>query len=173
MVYADNYVAPHLTIQFFSFFVSGDFAIVFQSGISMKRVLFWNYTTSCACFLGVVIGIALGNLDFSQYIFSFASGLFLYIALSNMVSTFIRWFSRFPLNSLHLHVLFIIIFFFLLLFLFQIPELQNMLTTSLNKSKKLALISLLEQHVGFIFAFVLLIIISDMLNQNSVPINHT
>ncbi|XKL65107.1 hypothetical protein PGB90_005193 [Kerria lacca] len=62
----------------------GDFAIVFQSGISMKRVLFWNYSTSCACFFGVAIGVALGNLHWSQYIFSFASGLFLYIALSNM-----------------------------------------------------------------------------------------
>ncbi|XP_065213315.1 metal cation symporter ZIP8-like isoform X2 [Planococcus citri] len=109
----------------------GDFAIVYQSGISMKRVLFWNYSTSCACFVGVVIGIALGNLQWSQYIFSFASGLFLYIALSNMI-----------------------------------PELQNMLNDSLKKSKKSALISLLEQHVGFILAFGVLIATSVLLNVN-------
>lgn len=64
---------------------SGDFAIVFQSGVSIRRVLFLNYITSCACFIGVAIGIALGNLQWSQYIFAFASGLFLIIALSNMV----------------------------------------------------------------------------------------
>lgn len=108
----------------------GDFAIVFQSGISMKRVLFWNYSTSCACFGGVVIGIALGQMDWSQSIFSFASGLFLYIALSNMV-----------------------------------PELQNMLNESLKKSKKSALISLLEQHVGLLLAFGVLIATSIVFNE--------
>lgn len=144
--------------------VSGDFAIVFQSGISMKRVLFWNYSTSCACFVGVVIGIALGNLQWSQYIFSFASGLFLYIALSNMVSTFpIRIRSR---KISHTLSQFAFNYRFAYQFLPQVPELQNMLNDSLKKSKKSALIALLEQHVGFILAFVVLIATSVILNVN-------
>lgn len=83
---------PTYTLKITSLFhIAGDFAIVFQSGIPMKRVLFWNYITSCACFLGIIIGIALGNLNWSKYIFSFATGLFLYIALSNMVSGGTFW----------------------------------------------------------------------------------
>ncbi len=138
---------------------AGDFAIVFQSGISMKRVLFWNYSTSCACFVGVVIGIGLGNMHCSQYIFSFASGLFLYISLSNMVtwSTYNRRRSFPSLKKIYTTVLNVL----------QIPEMQNMLNDSLTTSKKKALISLFEQHVGFALAFILLLAISLMVNAGT------
>lgn len=41
---------------------------------------------------------------------------------------------------------------------------QNMLEHSLSRSKKNALISLIEQHVGIILAFVALLVISLLLN---------
>ena len=46
----------------------------------------YNFLSACTCYLGLFIGIVLGELEFAnQYIFAIAGGMFLYIALVDMV----------------------------------------------------------------------------------------
>ena len=46
----------------------------------------YNFLSACTCYLGLIIGILLGEADLgNQYIFAAAGGMFLYIALVDMV----------------------------------------------------------------------------------------
>ncbi|CAG0883634.1 unnamed protein product [Cyprideis torosa] len=64
----------------------GDFAVLLHSGMSMRQALLYNFLSASICYVGLVIGILLGNVEVvSQYIFGFAGGMFLYIALTDMV----------------------------------------------------------------------------------------
>lgn len=46
----------------------------------------YNFLSACTCYIGLVLGILLGELEFgSRYIFGAAGGMFLYIALVDMV----------------------------------------------------------------------------------------
>ncbi|XP_073981161.1 metal cation symporter ZIP8-like isoform X2 [Rhodnius prolixus] len=63
----------------------GDFAILIQSGMSVTRALFYNFLSACTAFIGLVLGILLGQLEESHYIFAFAGGLFLYISLTHLI----------------------------------------------------------------------------------------
>ena len=46
----------------------------------------YNFLSACTCYLGLVIGILLGEMQLgNQYIFAAAGGMFLYIALVDMV----------------------------------------------------------------------------------------
>ncbi|XP_050542486.1 metal cation symporter ZIP8-like [Daktulosphaira vitifoliae] len=62
----------------------GDFAILIQSGLSFRRALCFNFLSACTAFVGMVIGISLGNMEYSGFVFSFAGGLFLFITLSHL-----------------------------------------------------------------------------------------
>lgn len=53
--------------------------------MSVKKALFYNFLSACTAFAGLVLGILLGEIDASTYIFAFAGGLFLYIALTDLV----------------------------------------------------------------------------------------
>ncbi|KAF0759773.1 zinc transporter ZIP8-like isoform X2 [Aphis craccivora] len=64
----------------------GDFAILIQSGMSFRRALSFNFLSACTAFIGLVIGICLGNMEYSGFVFSFAGGLFLFITLTHLVS---------------------------------------------------------------------------------------
>ena len=45
----------------------------------------YNFLSACTCYLGLVLGILLGELDGTNvYIFALAGGMFLYISL-------VRW----------------------------------------------------------------------------------
>jgi len=64
----------------------GDFAILLNAGMTWKQALFYNFLSACSCFVGLVIGILLGELeDMSGYIFALAGGMFLYISLVDMM----------------------------------------------------------------------------------------
>lgn len=64
----------------------GDFAVLLNSGMSMKQALTYNFLSACTCYIGLVIGILLGELEgSSSYIFGLAGGMFLYIALVDMM----------------------------------------------------------------------------------------
>ena len=66
---------------------SGDFAILLNSGMPMRKALTYNFMSACMCYLGTAVGIAVGELTSgSQWIFAIAGGMFLYIALVDMVS---------------------------------------------------------------------------------------
>ena len=46
----------------------------------------YNFLSACTCYVGLVLGIVLGEMHLgNQYIFAAAGGMFLYIALVDMV----------------------------------------------------------------------------------------
>ncbi|XP_033734016.1 zinc transporter ZIP14-like [Pecten maximus] len=64
----------------------GDIAILLHSGMTIKRALFLNFLAAVVIYLGLIIGIVVGeNTDANTYIFAFAGGLFVYIALADMI----------------------------------------------------------------------------------------
>jgi zinc transporter ZupT len=64
----------------------GDFAILINSGLSVKKALLFNFLSAMTCYLGLVLGILLGaEFGWSYYIFAVAAGVFLYVALGDMV----------------------------------------------------------------------------------------
>lgn len=65
---------------------AGDFAVLLQAGMSVKQALLFNFLSACLCYLGLAIGIAIGELsDGSSWIFALAAGMFLYISLVDML----------------------------------------------------------------------------------------
>ena len=64
----------------------GDFAVLIASGMTMREALGYNFVSACTCYLGLAFGILLGDLaDASPYVFALAGGMFLYIALVDMM----------------------------------------------------------------------------------------
>ena len=51
----------------------------------MKQALIYNFLSACTCYVGLVFGIMLGEIEASSYIFGFAAGMFMYISLVDMV----------------------------------------------------------------------------------------
>ena len=70
-------------------FSPGDFAILLNSGLTYKQAMLANFLSACCCYIGLVVGLVLGfAIHAVKYIWSIAAGMFLYIALVNMVSFF-------------------------------------------------------------------------------------
>jgi zinc transporter ZupT len=68
----------------------GDFAILLASGLSFKKALLLNFLASALIFIGVALGITLGeNLKVNQWIYAFAAGMFLYVSVCDMVNKLI------------------------------------------------------------------------------------
>lgn len=63
----------------------GDFIILLNSGLSVPQAAFFNLLSAMSCYMGLVLGILLGNAFTPSIIFAFAGGMFLYIALADMV----------------------------------------------------------------------------------------
>ncbi|XP_052254248.1 zinc transporter ZIP10-like isoform X3 [Dreissena polymorpha] len=64
----------------------GDFAMLLRAGMSVKQAVFYNCVSSILCFIGMVIGVAIGNVaGASLWIFTVVAGMFLYIALVDML----------------------------------------------------------------------------------------
>ncbi|KFM82264.1 Zinc transporter ZIP14, partial [Stegodyphus mimosarum] len=64
----------------------GDFAVLLSAGMTMRQALLYNFLSAITCYLGLVIGILLGDLaEGAPYIFALAAGMFLYIALVDMM----------------------------------------------------------------------------------------
>ncbi|XP_069117374.1 metal cation symporter ZIP8-like [Argopecten irradians] len=64
----------------------GDIAILLHSGMSIKKALLTNCLAALSIYIGLIIGILVGeNTDANTYIFAFAGGLFVYIALADMI----------------------------------------------------------------------------------------
>lgn len=65
----------------------GDFAVLLKAGMSARDAVYYNLLSSILSFIGVMIGIVIGHQpEASGWIFAVAAGLFLYIALVDMVS---------------------------------------------------------------------------------------
>lgn len=64
----------------------GDFAVLLNAGMTMKQALMYNFLSACTCYLGLILGILLGELEgSSSLIFGLAGGMFLYISLVDMM----------------------------------------------------------------------------------------
>ncbi|KAL3317413.1 putative tubulin polyglutamylase ttll9 [Cichlidogyrus casuarinus] len=64
----------------------GDFAVLLSAGMSVKAALFYNFLTVLFCFIGMVIGILLGSVEWlASWLFMLTAGMFVYIALVDMV----------------------------------------------------------------------------------------
>lgn len=65
----------------------GDFAVLLKAGMSAKQAVYYNLLSSVLSFFGMVLGVFIGHTpEASAWIFAVAAGLFLYIALVDMVS---------------------------------------------------------------------------------------
>ncbi|GBM68414.1 Zinc transporter ZIP14 [Araneus ventricosus] len=64
----------------------GDFAVLLGAGMTMRQALLYNFLSAITCYLGLVLGIILGDFaEGAPYIFALAAGMFLYIALVDMM----------------------------------------------------------------------------------------
>lgn len=63
----------------------GDFAVLLSAGMTMRQALIYNFLSACTCYLGLAVGIVLGEFEASQSIFALAGGMFLYISLVDMM----------------------------------------------------------------------------------------
>ncbi|CAG07784.1 unnamed protein product, partial [Tetraodon nigroviridis] len=63
----------------------GDLVILLNAGMSIQQALFFNFLSACCCYLGLGFGILAGNSFSPNWIFALAGGMFLYIALADMV----------------------------------------------------------------------------------------
>ncbi|CAL1292709.1 unnamed protein product [Larinioides sclopetarius] len=64
----------------------GDFAVLLGAGMTMRQALLYNFLSAITCYLGLVFGIILGDFaEGAPYIFALAAGMFLYIALVDMM----------------------------------------------------------------------------------------
>ena len=78
----------HVCIRNELFMIVGDIAILLHSGMGIKRALCYNFMAALTCFAGLVVGILLGEMtESTSWVLAFAGGMFVYIALVDMVST--------------------------------------------------------------------------------------
>ena len=68
-----------------SFYVLGDFAILLAAGFTVKKAIVVNLLSSLTAFVGLYIGISVGE-DFRIWIIAAGAGMFLYISMVTMVS---------------------------------------------------------------------------------------
>ncbi|ESO10666.1 hypothetical protein HELRODRAFT_71847 [Helobdella robusta] len=64
----------------------GDFAMLLSAGMSSKQALVYNIVSSILCFIGMCVGVSVGNIvQTTPWIFMLVAGMFMYIALVDML----------------------------------------------------------------------------------------
>ncbi|XP_052896968.1 zinc transporter foi [Anopheles moucheti] len=64
----------------------GDFAVLLKAGMSAKEAVYYNLLSSLLSLLGMVVGIIVGHQpEASAWVFAVAAGMFLYIAMVDMI----------------------------------------------------------------------------------------
>ncbi|XP_026483799.1 zinc transporter foi [Vanessa tameamea] len=64
----------------------GDFAVLLKAGMSVKRAVCYNVLSSALCLAGMVCGVLAGHApSATRWLFAAAAGMFLYIALVDMM----------------------------------------------------------------------------------------
>ena len=68
--------------------VTGDIALLLASGMGIKEALAYNGLYAVLSYIGLVLGIVLSETtNAAPWIFSVAGGMFLYLALVDIVSS--------------------------------------------------------------------------------------
>lgn len=70
------------------FWLSGDFAVLLKAGMSVKQAIVYNLLSALMAYVGMLIGTAVGQYteNVTSWIFAVTAGMFLYVALVDMVS---------------------------------------------------------------------------------------
>ncbi|XP_030385950.1 zinc transporter foi [Scaptodrosophila lebanonensis] len=64
----------------------GDFAILMKAGMSVRSAVYYNMLTGVLSFIGMIFGIVFGqSQEAAKWMFAVAAGLFIYIALVDMM----------------------------------------------------------------------------------------
>ncbi|KAM6281990.1 zinc transporter ZIP6 isoform 2-T2 [Porphyrio hochstetteri] len=65
----------------------GDFAVLLKAGMTVKQAMLYNALSAMLAYLGMVTGILIGHYadNVSMWIFALTAGLFMYVALVDMV----------------------------------------------------------------------------------------
>ncbi|XP_050406189.1 zinc transporter ZIP12 [Patella vulgata] len=64
----------------------GDFAVLLKTGMKFKNAIFWNVLSSLTAFIGLYVGLSVAEDDIArQWIFAITAGMFLYIALVDIL----------------------------------------------------------------------------------------
>jgi zinc and cadmium transporter len=67
----------------------GDYAVLLQSGFSHCRALLWNFLSATTAIIGFFVGSVMSNNENArQWIFAATIGMFLYIALVDLVGLY-------------------------------------------------------------------------------------
>ena len=65
--------------------------MMLKAGMTIKQALFVQAISSVLAYMGLAIGIAAGNVEaLSMWIFALAGGMFIYIALVDLVSEWVN-----------------------------------------------------------------------------------
>lgn len=78
------YLPCDQTVSFFP----GDFAVLLKAGMTVRQAILYNVLSAMMGYLGMVTGIVIGHYaeNICMWIFALTAGLFLYVALVDMVS---------------------------------------------------------------------------------------
>ncbi|XP_048781112.2 zinc transporter ZIP10-like [Ostrea edulis] len=64
----------------------GDFAVLLKAGMKPKQAIVYNVVSSVLAFCGMLVGVLIGNIESaSLWIFTVVGGMFLYVALVDML----------------------------------------------------------------------------------------
>nr|XP_020473351.1 zinc transporter ZIP6 [Monopterus albus]XP_020473352.1 zinc transporter ZIP6 [Monopterus albus]XP_020473353.1 zinc transporter ZIP6 [Monopterus albus] len=65
----------------------GDFAVLLKAGMTVRQAILYNVLSAMMAYLGMVTGIVIGHYaeNISMWIFALTAGLFMYVALVDMV----------------------------------------------------------------------------------------
>lgn len=66
---------------------AGDFAVLLKAGMSVKQAIVYNLLSALMAYVGMIIGAAVGQYthNVTNWIFAVTAGMFLYVALVDMV----------------------------------------------------------------------------------------
>lgn len=68
--------------------LTGDFAVLLKAGMSVKQAIVYNLLSALMAYVGMLIGTVVGQYthNVTNWIFAITAGMFLYVALVDMVS---------------------------------------------------------------------------------------